>query len=105
MEHRCVLCNEVISEDQISEAIDGAYWEEFGPFECDEDGVLQQPKGTNFGVSWTHRWGCVHLDCELMYGTGRTPEEWAAKMVEEMTKDLMRDAEQRHSSSSQKDEG
>jgi hypothetical protein len=84
MEHRCVLCNEIISEDQINEAIAGAYWEEFGPWNCDEEGVPQQPDGTNFGVSWSHRWGCVHLDCELNYGTGRTRFEWATQMLESM---------------------
>lgn len=86
MEYRCVLCNEVISEEEISGAVDYAAWGMFGFGEdsVDEEGQLIPPKGSNWNVTWTHRWGWVHEICQWHYGTGVTPEAWATQMVEDM---------------------
>lgn len=88
MEYRCVLCNEAISENEISRAIDFAEWEAFGPFgneSRDEGGQLIPPEGVNWHVTYDDHWGrWVHWVCQFTYGTGLTPNEWAAQMAQEM---------------------
>jgi hypothetical protein len=82
MERRCVLCTEVLSEEDISGAIDYAMWDEFGgnvslteEEACNETGP-QPPEGANCQVTWSDRCGgWVHFWCESAYGTGRTAHE------------------------------
>jgi hypothetical protein len=87
MGQRCVLCNNVMSEEEISAAIEYADWEAFGGRGgevYDEGGQPQPPEGANWGVVLTIRWGWVHHGCARAYGNGQTPEEQQREFVEGM---------------------
>jgi hypothetical protein len=85
MERRCILCSEVISEEEINGAIDYALWEEFGRQGgevYDEGGQPQPPEGANWEVTCTERLGWVHYYCQLAYGSGLTPTEIKQQFLE-----------------------
>jgi hypothetical protein len=69
MKHRCVICNEHMSEEEISGAIDRVFWEEFDPASVTEE--------DNWRVTWRDGAGWVHTRCDSVFGTGMTPDETA----------------------------
>jgi hypothetical protein len=69
MEHRCVICNEGMSEEETSGAIDREFWEAFDLASMTED--------DNWRVTWRDGAGWVHTRCDIHVGTGETPDEAA----------------------------
>jgi hypothetical protein len=69
MEHRCVICNEDMSEEETSGAIDREFWEAFDPASVTED--------DNWHVTWRDGAGWVHTGCDIYFSSGKTPDEAA----------------------------
>jgi len=87
MEHRCVLCNDAISEEDLSASIDYHLWDEFpGSFwkdKYDENGQPVPPESADIRVVLSTiplrteensvvEW--VHWPCEWAFGSGYTPD-------------------------------